>query len=232
MVTTPPFPPKDLRQGGEHFLDDEAFARSGDADVARLVREAKLRPWSRVLDLGCGAGRLAHALARRWWFVGSYVGVEVQERHVEWCSQNIHSRLSSFRFIHVDAPNERYNPHGASARRLPMEDGSVDVFYAFSVFSHMRSDELLIYLREVRRVLEPRGCGFFTAFVEPGVEPEKENPEDYGPIAWRTPLHCVRFSTERMLSLVEEAGLRTVRWEHASDYDGQSALVVTPRITR
>lgn len=228
----PPLPPPALRQGGEHFLDDNAFRRSAQSDARRLVREAGLRPWSSVVDLGCGPGRLAIGLLSSFWFHGSYLGVEVQRRHVEWCSDHLTSRFPGFKFAHVDALNERYNPQGSNERRLPISDGSCDVFYAFSVFTHMRGVEVEAYLHEVRRVLAPKGRALFTSFVEQDVPDEAENPAGYGPLMWRTPLHCVRFSLERMLAMVEDAGLIVDQWHHRSDADGQSAFIIKLKDSR
>jgi len=56
-----------------------AFTKGTDQEVAFLVEALGLRPGMRVLDVGCGPGRHAHALARRGLAV---VGVDVSERFV------------------------------------------------------------------------------------------------------------------------------------------------------
>ena len=45
--------------GGKHFKNDDAFIRTAVRDVKRLERLAGLTAESRLLDWGCGAGRLA-----------------------------------------------------------------------------------------------------------------------------------------------------------------------------
>lgn len=167
-----------------------------------------------------GLGGLQHTQ----WFIGSYTGVEVQKRHVEWCTDNLAG--SRFKFVHIDVTNDRYNPEGDRDPTLPADDGSVGVFHAFSVFTHMRSPDVAAYLAEVRRVLTPRGRGFFTVFAEPGVPPEEENPQGYGPFEWRNPLHCVRYSIDHLCEMVASADLKIMRFDHKSALDGQSEVYV------
>ena len=51
--------------GGKHFKNDDAFIRTAVRDVKRLERLAGLTTDSRLLDWGCGAGRLAVGVRRR-----------------------------------------------------------------------------------------------------------------------------------------------------------------------
>ena len=45
--------------GGKHFKNDAAFIKTAVRDVKRLEKYAGLTKDSRLLDWGCGAGRLA-----------------------------------------------------------------------------------------------------------------------------------------------------------------------------
>lgn len=57
-----------------------SFTKGTEQEVDFLVDVLSLTPGDRVLDVGCGPGRHAHALARRGIHV---VGVDVSERFVE-----------------------------------------------------------------------------------------------------------------------------------------------------
>jgi SAM-dependent methyltransferase len=220
-------PPPEDRQGGRHFQDDGAFVASGAHDASRLEDAFGLTTTSRVLDIGCGNGRLAIGLLHQLGEMKSYTGIDVAARSIDWCDRHIASEHPGMRFIHIDVANERYNPAGTELRdtyRLPLPDESADVIYLYSVFSHMETEDVRIYLGEFARLLASGGGVFLTAFVEHDVEEMAVNPPDYGPIGWEGALHCVRFERAFFERLVSEAGLRVDRLDHRSDPDGQSAI--------
>jgi SAM-dependent methyltransferase len=57
-----------------------SFTKGTDQEVAFLVDALGLEPGMRVLDVGCGPGRHAHALARRGMAV---LGVDISQRFVD-----------------------------------------------------------------------------------------------------------------------------------------------------
>lgn len=210
--------------GGKHFESDAAFVSSARAEVHRLA-EAGLTPKSRLLDWGCGAGRLAIGTLEEWDGVAAYLGVDVQGHLVDWARR--HVVHPGYDFTHVNVLNARYNPDGERRRSIPGADQGFDAFYAYSVFSHMGSHDVRAYLREVRRLLDPLGFAFVTAFTEPAVAPETENPAGYGPLEWSGPLHCVRFSEDEWSDMVVTAGLAIRTYEHGHETDGQSLYVLS-----
>ena len=214
-------PPLALRMGGENFRTDTAFLRGGDRDVDRLEQDAGLGPGSKLLDLGSGSGRLAIAIARRYGCLDRYVGVEVQSRHVRWARRNL---PGCFEFVHSDAPNRRYNPTGKQRSVLDVSP-SFSIAYAYSVFSHMTGDDVLRYLGELARLLEPGGIAWFTAFVEDGVDQESENPPGYGHHVHPGALHVVRFERDYFESMITSSGFEIVKFDYASDTNGQSLYV-------
>lgn len=70
--------------------------------------------------------------------IRDYHGVDIQAELIEWADQNLAG--PHFRFSYVNVSNERYNPEGLPDRTLAAAPGSVDVFYAYSVFSHMNDE--------------------------------------------------------------------------------------------
>jgi ubiquinone/menaquinone biosynthesis C-methylase UbiE len=184
---------------------------------------------SRVLDVGCGAGRLAFGLIGAFGDEISYHGVDVMEEPIQWCRRHISATHPGFTFTRIDVSNERYNPDGAliaAAASLPFAPRSFDLVYAYSVLSHMTGADVAPYLRDFRRVLDRDGTVVVTAFVEDGVEAEAVNPPGYGPIAWSGDLHCVRFSRERFQEFLRDADLRIEIEEHGTETDGQSRFVL------
>lgn len=219
-----PLPPLAFRMGGEHFRSDAAFVSSAVREVERLEEAAELSVGSRLLDWGCGAGRLAVGVVERYGRLSEYHGVDVQLPLIRWAAKHLGPR-PGFRFTHVDLANSRYNPAGRAVQTIPGESGTYDVFYAYSVFSHLLEDDTRAYLKEVARLLSPGGRAFVTAFVEDVVEDVVENPEGYGPFDWSGPLHCVRYRREFFEELAESAGLRVEQHKHGQETDGQSLYV-------
>lgn len=162
-------PPRRLRFVG-HRGD---FLAGGRAWRRHLVEKAGLGPDDDVLDIGCGVGRVAIALTDLLSDEGSYEGFDVVPIGVSWCQGQITPRYPNFRFRAVDVHSRQYNPLGgdpASQFAFPYEDGSFDVAFAASVFTHMRPDSVVRYLEEARRVLRPGGRLLATFFlVDDGV---------------------------------------------------------------
>ena len=220
----PSLPPPALRKGGDNFASDVDFVQGGQRDTRLLMRDAGLDRNSSVLDWGCGPGRLLWGVLSELGEVRRYVGVDVEKRAIDWARDNIvHSWVE---FIRVDAQNDRYNPDGFLGPRIPVNRDSVDVFYAYSVFSHMLLEDTSAYLGEVRRVLSTDGRAFVTAFVEDGVEDCVENPEGYGQLSWEGRLHCVRYDRAFFDRLVADAGLEIVGFVHGEETDGQSRYIL------
>lgn len=224
-----PLPPGKYRMGGQHFKDDDAFIRTAVRDVKRLERFAGLNENSRLLDWGCGAGRLAIGVREHFdsGRIAEYHGVDVQPELIEWASANL--TAPGFRFTCVDVSNERYNPDGQPDRTIAAGPGSVDVFYAYSVFSHMNDDDTPAYLRLIGQALSAQGRAFVTCFVEEGVPAWEENPDGYGPLEWKGRLHCTRFERRHFEDHVAAAGMAVDRFVHGRETDGQSLYILKKR---
>lgn len=210
--------------GGAHFKDDREFVRTAVADVRRLESYAGLTENSALLDWGCGAGRLAVGIRGRFGRIRDYHGVDIQPELVTWARTNL--TAPGFRFTLIDVANERYNPDGSAERTIGAEPSSVNVFYAYSVFSHMNDADTEAYLRLIAQALTPEGRAFVTCFVEENVADWEENPSGYGPLEWKGRLHCTRFSREHFESRIRSAGLCVQRFEYGGETDGQSLYVL------
>jgi SAM-dependent methyltransferase len=132
-----------------------------------VVGRAGLRPSDRVLDIGCGVGRLAAPLTR-YLTAGSYEGFDIDAELVDWCRTHITPRHPRFRFRHVDLKSSLYNPAGAAhaaAFEFPYDSGSFTFVVATSVFTHLLTADAGNYLRQAGRVLAPGGTLVATFFL-------------------------------------------------------------------
>jgi len=149
------------------------FRRIGK-DLASLLVRHGLKPEHRVLDVGCGVGRVALPLTR---FItsGTYDGFDIVKRWIRWCRRHITPAHPNFRFTHANVHNSHYNRRGvpASQFRFPYEDAAFDFVFATSVFTHLDPAAARNYLREALRVLRPGGTLLATFFL---LDDDVENP--------------------------------------------------------
>lgn len=152
---------------GIHDVGDGDFDAIGREFLWNLVHHADLEPHHRVLDIGCGVGRLALPLTAFLDRTGSYVGFDVAAGAIRWCQDEISSRHANFSFHAVDLRHPLYNPGGALdplSFAFPVGEAGVDLAAAVSVFTHLPPGVMAQYLRQVRRSLAPGGRFFCTAF--------------------------------------------------------------------
>ena len=138
-------PPRNLRRrvsrtgGRKEFVDVGAMAAGA---IRRAWSGPGGRPW-RVLDFGCGPGRVARLLAPE---VDRFAGVDVDADAIAWCAEHLEG---TFHLV------DRLPP-------LPFADASFDFVYAISVFTHFDEPVQDRWLAELRRVLMPGGWLFAT----------------------------------------------------------------------
>lgn len=107
-----------------------------------------------VLDLGCGPARvLPHVATLAPDAVLS--GCDIDRAAIEWASRH-HPRL--------DWSTNRFEPP------LPYGDGSFELVYSISVFSHLDEPFQDRWLAEVRRVLRPGGIALLSVHGSPAFE--------------------------------------------------------------
>jgi len=136
---------------------DDLYLSSGAADVAALRRAlaedgedgaglgAGLSTGARLLDFGCGAGRMIRHLAAEA-EAGEVWGVDIHAEAIHWAQ----SHLPPFHFVLT-----------TTAPHLPFEDRSFDVIFAGSVWTHI-GDLDDAWILEMRRLLVPGGRLYLT----------------------------------------------------------------------
>jgi SAM-dependent methyltransferase len=138
------------------------------AHMAAYHRYCPLRAGHDVLEVGCGVGRDAIPIAQLIGPTGSYLGVDIIERSIAWCRDNITPRYANATFHHFDVRSEFYNPTGSltvADTVFPVGDGRIDRIILQSVFTHMFEDDIVHFLSEFRRVLRPGGLVLASFFV-------------------------------------------------------------------
>jgi ubiquinone/menaquinone biosynthesis C-methylase UbiE len=110
-------------------------------EFVRLLLE-RADAGSRVLDVGCGGGRVARLVAAH---VGELVGSDISPVMLEEARESLREQ-----------PNASFvETEGATLR--PLEDGSFDVVYSYDVFLNFDLNPALALLDEMRRVARPGG---------------------------------------------------------------------------
>ena len=148
------------------LIGEGDFEGVGQEFLGHFQELGGLTPTDRVLDIGCGLGRMAAPLTGFLWG-GSYHGFDVVRPTIESCRRRF-AAYPAFHFDHVDVYNGKYNPQGKLAPsefRFPYIDASFDFAFAASVFTHMLPEDIERYLRESSRVLRPGGQLLATWFV-------------------------------------------------------------------
>jgi SAM-dependent methyltransferase len=217
-----PFPPEDRL-----FVGDGDYRAIGAEFLGHAVEIGGLRPEARVLDIGCGIGRLGVPLTQ---YIdpdrGTYDGVDPVNAGVEWCAGIITPAYPNFRFQHLDIRHAIYNPAGTIAGEavtLPFGDAAFDFVMMISVATHLPASELRRYAAESARVLAPGGTLMLTAFVmtrNPDPTPRSRDPRlnfiraEGGP-EWHVdavnPLGAVALDDGVIEEIVDAAGLEVRR---------------------
>lgn len=130
-------------------IDEAQFSQSGIETYESIVAKDQLLAATlgsfagkRVLDIGCGTGRLSERFAQHFAHVD---GVDISESMVA---------KGGVRLAHV--PNVEL--HATDGMHYPFPNGTFDLVFSYIVFQHMPSISVIEEnFREIRRVLKPTG---------------------------------------------------------------------------
>lgn len=150
------------------FVGPGDFKAIGKKLLGHCVELGGLQPGDRVLDVGCGIGRIAAALTGYLKDRGAYEGIDIVADGIRWCRKNITPSFPNFHFQLADVYNETYNPKGkyrAAEYTFPYKEESFDFVLLTSVFTHMLGRDMENYLSQVSRVLKKGGRCLITLFL-------------------------------------------------------------------
>jgi SAM-dependent methyltransferase len=163
------------RENARHYVatgrqewTDEEFFRSGERAVAEQILNDMINicqgrdpKQMRVVEIGCGAGRITRALSHVF---GEVHGVDVSGEMVERARAALRDRPNAF----------VYQNNGKDLDVLPA--GLYDFAFSTIVFQHIPSREVIYsYVREVHRLLRP---GALFKFQVQGDTSMQTDPDD------------------------------------------------------
>lgn len=223
-------PSPDLRWCGPKFKADRYYLESAENEARRLVDHFGCKTGYKILDVGCGQGRLPIGLLRVLNDI-NYLGLDIDKKSVAWCNEHIGKEKNTYRFQHLNIYNERYNKKGRKLDEkfsFNLGDNEIDIIYLYSVFSHTTEQDMIIYLNEFHRILKKNGFIFFTTFAEENVPDVSYNPENYR-LKCVNPLHVVRYNKNHIISIIEKCGFILHNFTYETETDGQSAFYLKKR---
>ena len=134
---------EDQREAWDSFYSGNRRPWRGVSDIGDLP----FPPGGRVLEVGCGNGKTAVALAKRGYRV---TGMDFSQKAIDICRELI-----------LDADFVC-----ASVLNIPFENGSFDGISAFHVLEHLTDEELNKASEELYRVMKTGGYLLVKSFAE------------------------------------------------------------------
>lgn len=116
--------------------------------VAGHLREHLELKDKKILDWGCGPGRVIRHLPEVVGNGCTYFGTDYNEKSIEWCSKNL--------------PGILFNKNTLEAK-LPYKNDFFDAIYGISIFTHLSEQLHFDWIKELTRVLKPGGIMFLTS---------------------------------------------------------------------
>jgi ubiquinone/menaquinone biosynthesis C-methylase UbiE len=146
----PPTERREMYQDSRHLEHWLSGRYDAEFVVASLSAEEKNKPLT-VLDFGGATGRVIRHMPALLGPDNRYIIADAKEAHVAWVNTHLAPTIIAFQ--------SRYQPP------LAFPDHSVDVAFAFSIFTHIYEFETA-WLMELKRVLKPGGLLYVTIHDE------------------------------------------------------------------
>jgi len=131
------------------FLIQGASAYAKFSHVLRTMFDSDFDHVQRVLDWGCGCGRVSRFIALR--NQCKLTGLDIDGDNVEWCKTNLPN--ATFKTIDPEPPT-------------PIDSNYFDVIFGISVFTHLSEEDQFKWLAELRRIAKPGSILLMTVNAE------------------------------------------------------------------
>jgi SAM-dependent methyltransferase len=188
--------------------DAGEFWQSGErtiqGEIIPLLQACDLRPFF-ALELGCGIGRLAVPLARRFRQV---LGTDVSPRMVERATSYAHDNMiENVSFVAISGPEDLLHRVGNQA-------GNCDLIYSLLVFQHIPDFSMIQgYLHVIQVLLHEHGLAYLQFDTRPKTTAYRLKtglPDFVLPRFWRRGIRRIRRSTEEIEAALKRANLEVV----------------------
>ena len=148
--------------------------------IKLILKKLKLKPKSKILDIGCGTGRNLKLLQS----FGTIQGVDYSDLAVKYCHQRGLKAVKK-----------------ASANKLPFNKSEFNLVTLFDVLYHQGIKSDLKVLKEVNRVLKPKGRILITDCAHQWLF----GPHDIAQHARQ------RYSKKELKAKLNQAGFKVIR---------------------
>ncbi len=209
----------------EALSNNVSYINSAIDQINFLMKNCKLDINSRMLDFGCGQGRILNGLEYSKKPIKEYIGIDTDIKSIQWCNRWLKNYTQKSRFICVSAFNQRYNKNADGLLQTPIDNNYIDLIFLNSVFSHMLTADIKFYLKEFNRILKKDGFIYLTAFIEDNVPKVSENPEGYIDKSSGR-LHRVRYNKEFFHKLCAESGFNIEMFLHQGIERTKQSVVI------
>jgi SAM-dependent methyltransferase len=181
---------------------------------------------STIVDIGSGCGRTAHFLRdytnTSEKFTGTYIGVDIDEEMLAWCSANFDAPRFRFRLSTDGSASYNKNADGKKPYRIEEPDGIANFVFSLSLFTHLLEAEVRNYLEESFRLLRPGGFALHAVFCLDYPPPTLGSRHTFSHRMGNAyveslaqPEAAVAYTEEMLLSLAAEVGFVEAKINHS-----------------
>jgi ubiquinone/menaquinone biosynthesis C-methylase UbiE len=126
--------------------NEQVLQLTGAYSARQVATALALRSSDRVLELGCGVGRIGHLLAPQ---VAHWEGADISANMLKVARERLasHANVGFTELVRTSL--------------APLPDASFDKAYCVAVFIHMDKEDFYLYLEELARVVKPGGLIYF-----------------------------------------------------------------------
>ncbi len=137
------------------------YVRGGLCQKKLLLKYADLNKNSKILDCGCGAGKLAYSL-KNFFDTGSYYGFDIEKKTINFLKKN-HKKFN-FNYHNLYYLKNK-SKNDAAQINFNYENKMFDIICTFSIFTHQPTEVLENYLKQFSNMIKPGGITFNTFYI-------------------------------------------------------------------